>query len=234
MSELALSAQTRTLLGKGVKALRQEGKIPAILYGSKTKTRPLQVDYIVFEKLYKKAGESSLVDLSIDGKKPLKVIIHDVQRDPVTDSFEHVDFYQVDLKRKITTEIVLNFVGEAPAVKELGGVLVRSLDHVKVECLPEDLVHEITIDLSPLKSFEDIIYVKDLSLPDELTLLEKPDETVALVKPPRSEAELKELEEKAEEKIEEIEQVKKKEEEAAEEAPAEETDHPDQAKDISS
>ena len=216
MSELVLQAQTRKVLGKKVHTLRKEGKIPAILYGSKIKTHPLQLDYRTFETVYKQAGESSLVDLATESGKPVKVLIHAVQRNPLTERFEHVDLYQVDLKKKITADIELSFINESPAVKELGGVLVKSLDRIKVECLPEDLVHEIQVDLTPLKTFEDMIYVKDIAIPANITVVEKADETIALVKPPRSEDELKELDQVVEEKVEEVEKVEKKEKEAEE------------------
>lgn len=231
MSELVLQAQNRKVLGKKVHTLRKEGKIPAILYGSKIKTQPLQVDYAMFETVYRQAGESSLVDLVTEDGKPVKVLIHAVQRNPLTERFEHVDLYQVDLKKKITAEIELRFENESPAVKELGGVLVKSLDRVKVECLPEDLVHEIKVDLSPLKTFDDIIYVKDIVIPSGITFVEKVDETVALVKPPRSEDELKELDQEIEEKVEDVEKVEKKEKEAETEEPAGEPEPKEAKKD---
>ncbi|MDD5342639.1 MAG: 50S ribosomal protein L25 [Patescibacteria group bacterium] len=218
MPALSLQADARKVLGKSVNKLRHDGKIPGVLYGSRVKTKPIQLNYQEFEKLYAEAGESSLVDLSIDKSKPVKVIIHSVSRHPLTGKFEHVDFYQVDLKKKITAEIILNFVGESVAVKELGGVLVKSLDRVKVECLPSDLIHEIDIDISRLKTYEDIIHVKDIVVPPGITLLEDVEEPVALVKPPRSEAELEALDQTVEEKVEEVEVVKEAPKEEGEEA----------------
>lgn len=193
---LSLSTQARTETGKKVKDLRKQGKIPAVLYGHGLKNLNLSVPYNPFEKIYQQAGESSLVDLAVDNKKPVKVLIQAVQTDPVSDRFVHIDFYQVKMTEKITAEIKLKFIGEAPAVKELSGVLVTNLNYLKVRCFPQDLVHEIEVEVSSLKTFDDVIYIKDLKIPSKIEILEKTDEVVVTVIPPRSEEELKELEAK--------------------------------------
>jgi len=125
----------------------------------------------------------------------------------------------VKMTEKLRTEITLRFIGESAAVKELGGVLVKNLDHIKVETLPVDLVPEIPVDIARLKTFDDLIHVKDLAVPKGITVLDKEDEVVALVTPPRSEEELAALEKEAvDEKaaVESIEGVK--EEKGADEA----------------
>ncbi|MBU0706903.1 50S ribosomal protein L25 [Patescibacteria group bacterium] len=205
MSEYKLQSTTRKMLGKRVKALRKEGNLPAVLYGAGIKTRPIQTDLKVFEKLYEQTGESTLIDLTVDEEKPVKVIVHSAEKNPLTEEYEHVDFYQVDLKKKITTEIELLFIGESKAVKELGGVLIKSIDHVKVECLPNDLVHELKIDISKLNSFDDSLHIKDIELPAGIKILDKEDETVVNVKPPRTDEELEALDEKVEEVVEDVE-----------------------------
>lgn len=219
MEELILKAKTRDIRGKGNNKLRKSHALPAVVYGHAIKPASLAVDYVDFQKVYEKAGESSLVDLAIDGKKPVKAIIKDIQFDAKSGRIIHADFNQVTMTEKITTEVVLKFIGEAPAVKELSGVLVKNLDRVKISCLPADLVHEIEVDLGVLKTFDNIIYVKDLKIPGKIEILEKSDEAVVKVLPPRSEEELKALEEKPEEKVEEVEKVEKekKEEEGEEE-----------------
>lgn len=227
MENLLLSAKTRKALGNQVKSLRRKDLLPAVVYGHGFKSTPLIVEYRPFEKIYTAAGESSLVDLIIDKKEPVRVLIQDVQTDSITGRFLHVDFHQVKMTEKITTEVVLEFVGESKAVKELGGILVRNLDKVKIECLPKDLVHTIKVDISSLNTFEGMIRVVDLKLPSGIEIKDKPEEVIALVQPPRTEEELKELEEKPEEaKVEEVEKVEKKEEEvveAKEETPKEKT-----------
>lgn len=219
MNNLILKVQKRELVGRKVKDLREKNLIPAVVYGHGAKNQNVAVEYIPFEKLYREAGESSLVDLVIDNEKPVKILIQEVQADPLTGRFIHIDFRQVKMTEKITAEILLKFVGEAKAVKELGGILVKTADKIKVKCLPQDLVHEIEVDLSFLNTFEDFIHIKDLKIPAGLEVLGNPNEPVVNVIPPRSEEELKALEEKVEEKVEEVKVVaeEKKEEEAPEE-----------------
>lgn len=228
MSVLMIQAQPREVLGKKTKALRTSGTLPAVLYGHGVASRPLAVRGNDFLRLYRQAGESTLVDLIVDGEPPVKVIIQDVQRHPISGQPLHVDLHQVRMTEKIHTSIPLKFVGEAPAVKELGGVLFKNLDHLKVEALPGDLVHEIVVDISGLRTFEDIIHVSDLDFPKGISALDTGGDVICLITKPRSEKDLAELETAVEEKVEEVEGVKKEEvvteakEEAAEPTPAKE------------
>lgn len=198
---LSLKAKTREVKGKKVNLLRKQGKIPAVLYGHKIKPVNLVVDYSTFEKIFNQAGESTLVDLTIDDKKPVKVLIQDYQLEPATNQFIHVDFHQVRMDEKLHTEIALKFVGEALAVKESNGILVTNIDALEVECLPQDLVHEIEVDISSLKTFDDVIHVSDIKLPPKVMVLNVPADVVVLVQPPRTEEELKELEAKPKEEL---------------------------------
>lgn len=207
---LSLRANKRNIFGRKTKQLRKQKIIPAVVYGHNVKPQALSVPYLDFKKIYQQAGESSLINLIINNEKPIPVLIHDIQYHPLTDEIEHIDFYQIKADEKITIDIELKFIGEAPAVKELGGILVTPLSKIKVECLPKDLVHEIKIDISKLKTFEDIIRIRDLKPPAGIKFLASPDETVVLVKPPRTEEELKTLEEKPVEKIEEVKVIKEK------------------------
>jgi len=212
-----LNVKTRTVTGKGVKNLRKQNLIPAVIYGKDTPPKNLVVEYLPFSRLYEKAGENTIIDLKIDEESPVKVLIQDVQIDPLTGRFFHVDFHQIKMTEKIRVESLLKFVGEAPAVKELGGTLVKSIDKIEIECLPQDLVHEIEVDISSLKTFEDIIHIKDLKIPAGIKVLADANAAVATVEAPLTEEELKELEAKPEEKVEEVAVVEKekKEEEAA-------------------
>jgi len=202
-----LQAQTRTQMQKATKLLRAEGIIPAQVYGHGTEPRSVQVRALDFQKAYRSAGESTLVRLIVDGQEPLSVLIQQVQHHPLHEQIVHVDFYKVNLKEKTTAEIPLVFEGESKAVKELSGVLVKSLDHVEVECLPTDLVHELIVDISKLSTFEDAITVADIVVPSTITILTKLEEVVATVQPPISEAELKALDEKPVEAVETVEVV---------------------------
>lgn len=222
-----LEAKTRSVTGKKVRKLREQGMLPSVLYGHEIKTQPLQVKEHDFEKIFKKVGFSSLVDLQIDKNPPVKILIHHLQKDPISDKPLHADFYKVKMTEKIKTQIPLHFVGEAPAVKQLDGNLITNKDSLEVECLPDDLVGSIEVDISSLKTFEDKIKVSNLKVPEKITVLDDKEEIVALVEEPRSEEELKELEEevKEEEEVEKVEEVEKKpeeEEEKAEEKPTEE------------
>ncbi|RJR31692.1 50S ribosomal protein L25 [Candidatus Parcubacteria bacterium] len=193
MENLSLNVNSRTDLKKRVKKIREQGKIPAVLYGRKIKAKNLFVDYSPFAKLYQRAGESSLIDLVIDQGKPFKVLIQDVQRDPVKDTIIHVDFHQVKMDEKITATVPIKFVGDSAAVKNLGGTLVTNLDEIEIECLPGDLIHEIEVDISGLKTFNDLVHVKDFKLSDKVKILASPDDVVASITEPRSEEELKAL-----------------------------------------
>ncbi len=178
---MTLNAETRQEFGKRLKKIREAGKLPAVLYGHGIKNINLTLNYHDFEKVLNKISESDLIDLTIDENKPVKVLIHDIARDPVTNKFLHLDFYQVRMDEKITTQVELNFVGESPAVKELGGVLVKALDEVEIECLPGDLISKIDVELTSLKTFDDIVRVKDLSVPAKVTILTPTETTVVLV-----------------------------------------------------
>lgn len=200
-----LNAQIRNTFGKKNQALRKSGFIPAILYGHKTKNISLQIPHKDFEKVFEEAGQTTLVDLKIENENPKKVLIQEVQIDPISGDAIHTDLYQVKMTEKIKTDVPISAEGESAAVKDLEGSLILQKATVETETFPQDLIHEIKIDISSLKTFEDRILVSDLKVPETITILDNPDEVVAMVMPPRSEEELAELEEKVEEKVEEVE-----------------------------
>lgn len=215
---IVLNAQTRASLGRQVRALRRSGVIPTVLYGHNVPARALQVDAREFAKVYKQAGASTLVDLKVGDAAPIKVLVHEVTPHHLTLKPIHIDFYQVSMTEKLTAKIPLKFTGEAPAVKELGGVLVKNLQTVEVECLPHDLVHEIEVDISALKTFADHLTVASLKVPAGITLKDKPEEVIALVQAPKQEEEVVVAPSEAEAiaKIEKIAPEKKVEEEGEE------------------
>jgi len=196
MEVLSLEANARKVHGKKVKTLRTAGVVPAVVYGHGVGTRSIQLDGKAFGKVYAKTGASSLVDLTVDGEAPVKVLVHEVQHDPLRDEVTHVDFRQVNMKEKLDTDIVLKFVGEAPAIKTLGGILVRNMDAVSVRCLPGDLVHEIEVDLTGLKNFDDAIRVSDLKVPAGIEVMANPEDMIVIVTEPISEEELAALDTK--------------------------------------
>ena len=180
--------------------------MPGVLYGPKIKPLPLEIDLKEFEKIYKETGESTLISLEVaDLKRKYLVLIHDLEKDPVTEKIIHIDFYQPSLEEEVTAVVPIVFGGVSPAVKELGGTLVKNIHELEVKALPQNLPHEIKVDISKLKTFEDDILVKDVILPKEVKILKDPAESIALVTPPEKVEEelVKPIEEKAEEGKEE-------------------------------
>ena len=193
---LALKAEKREIVGKKVGTLRKKGFLPAVVYGPKVKALSLVVEKSHFATILKKAGESTVVDLHIEenGKDhTYGVLIHDVVKDALTGQLKHVDFYAVDMAKTVKAEIPLHFTGESPAVKELGGILIKILHEVEVEALPMDLPHEFTIDISGLKNLEDKIKIAHIPHGQKVKILADANETIALVEPPRSEVEVSSL-----------------------------------------
>ena len=178
---IKLEVKSRELVGKKVFKLREKGEIPAVLFGHGEKNSNLQLDGISFEKVYKEAGESTIIDLVVDGGKTVKTIISDVQYDPVKGKLTHVDFRIVKMDEKITAGIPLEFIGESKVVKEDGGSIIHNISEVEIECLPGDLIHEIVVDLSVLNTFDDVIMIKDLKIPAKVEILgHEPEDVVAL------------------------------------------------------
>ena len=215
---LELNAKIRETLGKKVKALRKKGIIPAVIYGAKTKSVSLEVDYNEFEKIYEIGGESTIIKLKVQNPKSKvgdskNVLIHDVSKDPVSDKFIHVDIYVVRMDKAITAEVHLVFEGESPAVETEEGTLIKNITEVEVEALPANLPSGIKVNISVLKTFDDLIKIKDLKVAEGVKILAEPEEVIASVVPPRSEEELVALEEKVEEEVEEVEKVGEDEEE---------------------
>lgn len=188
-----LNAQPRQEKGKKVKQLREKGMIPAVLYGQEMESRPIAVPSMDFERAYREAGESSLVILELE-EKPYNVLIHDIARDPIKDTPIHADFYAVRMDKTIRVSVPLAFVNESPAVKNEGGVLIKAVQELEVEALPANLPHELMIDLSLLTALESHLAVKDIAIPPNVKILADPGEVIAVVEAPRSEEELKALE----------------------------------------
>lgn len=173
-----LSAVKREI--KGEKS-RKEGLLPAVVYGAGGEPQSLSLVYNDFIKLYKEAGESSLIDFDLENADGGKVLIHDVQFDPVKGRAIHVDLRRIDMNKPITASVELRFVGESGVIKEAGGTLVKNFETVEIECLPKDLVNHFDIDLAVLKTFDDAVKVSDLALPSGVKILE-PEAHVIIAK----------------------------------------------------
>ena len=176
---LGLAVQKRNKEEKA-QSVRKGGAIPGVLYGPKVKPAILKVNGKEFQKVYEEAGESSLIQLeSSDGSRP--VLIREIQKDPLRGEIIHVDFYQPPLDEKTEVRVPLIFEGEAPAVRDLGGTLLKNIQEVDVRALPQHLPHEIVVDVSELATFEDKIVISDLMHDDRVEILRDSEEVVAQV-----------------------------------------------------
>lgn len=184
MEKFELKAVVRNL-AESPTAVRAQEMIPAELYGHNVENVHIAVSANEFEKVLRKAGESSIISLVIEGVGTRNVLIHDVQKHVVRSNPLHVDFYEVSMTEKLQTTVALEYTGESAAVKALYGTLVKVLDEIEVECLPGDLPHSLSVDISALNTFDDSIAVKDIVLPRGVTALTDADEVVAKVQPPR-------------------------------------------------
>jgi large subunit ribosomal protein L25 len=193
METLELQADVREVTGRKVKQLRREGLVPAVLYGNANMTL-LQVNAKILGKILEAGGSHQLVSLKINQRAPHLTLLRDIQRDPVKRNLLHVDFYAVKMDQKITASVPLVLEGEAPAVEE-GGVLSQSLNSIDVECLPNDLVNSIVVNVDGLVAINDSITVADLNVPSSIKLLAEPDAMVVKVQPPQVEEELEAIEE---------------------------------------
>ncbi len=173
--------------------LREEGLVPAVLYGPETDPLKVCVEDKTFRKAYQKAGESSILKLEVEGdKKEHIVLIKDYQVHPVTDQLLHIDFYQPIMSEKVEATVPVVFEGEAPVVKEKDGVLIKNISELQVSALPKELPSEIKIDVSGLKTFGDHITVGDISLGEGVEIKREKEDVVVSVSSPKTEEELKE------------------------------------------
>lgn len=175
-----LTAQTRTQFGRGVKEIRKNGLIPAELYGHGIKNEHISVTLKDFRKVFRAAGETSIIDLVVEGKKH-PVFIHDVMQDPITDEVISIDFYRVRMDEKLKIKVPLSFVGEAPGVKEKGGILVKSLSEIEVEGLPADIPHNIEVNVATLADIGSSFHVSELLVPAGIKVLAKPEFVIATI-----------------------------------------------------
>jgi large subunit ribosomal protein L25 len=209
-----LSLTVKQRKKKNLDSLRQQDLIPAVLYGPRMENQLVSVETKEFSRIYQEAGESSMIKLKLgEGKssQEFMVLIKDIQRDPVTDRIIHIDFYQPQLDQEIEATVNLVFDGVAPAVKELGGILVKNIPELEVVGLPQKLPSEIKVNVDQLKTFEDHILVKDLDLPEGVKPLREPEDVVVLVTRPMAEEKIVEEEEEV------VEEQKEKEDEETKE-----------------
>ncbi|HEY4494479.1 MAG TPA: 50S ribosomal protein L25 [Candidatus Paceibacterota bacterium] len=184
---ITLSVEKRDMKSN-VGTLRKKGIIPAVFYGPKEKNTPVSVSMSDFIKVWRKAGESSVILLK-ESENEHEALIHDIDVHPVTGVPRHVDFYVIEKGKKVKVKVPIEFEGTSPAVKDKGGILVKVLRELEIEASPKDLPHEIKIDISPLTELDSVIIVKDIKLPESVTLISLPGEIVASIAVAKEEVE---------------------------------------------
>jgi len=199
MSNLKIKAEKRKIQGRKVKKLREQGILPANIYGNKIKSQAIKVKKSDFSDIFKQAGETGLIDLMLEGKKR-PALIHNVQVDPVSDEVLHADFLQVDLKQKVTAQVPIYIVGESPAEKE-GGTVVQHIDEIEVEALPKDLPEKFEVNAVRLIEINSTFSVSDIKVDkSKIEIKNDPEQIIVKVEPPREEEEI--VEEVKEEEVE--------------------------------
>ncbi len=213
MEKVVLKAEKREVVGKQVRALRRQGKLPAVIYGRHIEPINVALDAHSASQILSKLTSSSLVTIEVDGKA-YPALVREKQRNFIKNTLLHVDFLAVSLTEKITTYVAIQLEGTAPAVKDFNAILVTSLTELEVECLPTDLPERIVVDISGLKEIGDGIYVRDLALSDKVEVLSDPDELIVVATAMAVEEEAAAEGEVAEPEV--IERGKKEEEEETE------------------
>lgn len=191
MDRIQLKAEPRTVLGKKVRALRQQGVVPANVYGHADSVA-VQLPVKESEHVLARAGKTQLISLELDGSDPTTVLVKDFQRHPIRGSLLHIDFYRVAMTQRMRVDVPLQFMGDAPAIKTHNASLLTAASTVSVESLPADFPETIEVDVSGLSELDSAVYVRDLQTPSGVTILADPDELLVKVLPPRVEVEVEE------------------------------------------
>ena len=201
MNNITLDAKVRKDTGRKVKRLRKEGILPANIFGKNIKSESIQVDLSQFSKVFKEAGETSIVEINLDGKK-LPVLIHNIQYDSVSELPIHSDFLQVNLKEKVVAHIPVELRGESSLEKQGLGTVVQYVNEIEVEALPGDLPEKYEIDLSLLTEIDQLVEVKDLKVDKtKVEIKEDLDKIIVKVEPPKKEEEVAPTEAPSEETV---------------------------------
>lgn len=201
MNKTVIKTDKRDLLGKKNNILREQGRVPAVVYGHGFKPQNLSVDLKEFNRVFHEVGHSKIINLEDSEGKDLSVLIHEVQMHPATNEPVHIDFYKVKMDEKIKANVPLHFVGESSAVYEKAGSFITNIEEVEIETLPANLPSNIEIDISILDDFDKSIHVSDLKIPEGVEILTDPETLIAKVEPPRSDEEMAELEEEVGEAV---------------------------------
>ena len=214
-----LTAHTREIRGKKVKTLRRQGITPVHVFGHGIEPEALQCDTIDLQQILAQAGTTGIVGLKVDkSRKKRNVMVREVQKEPRSGQLLHVDFYQIRMEEKLKVDVPIVLTGEAPALKLKENFLSHELDSLSVECLPDDIPNHIEVDVSILEEADQSIYVEDIVLGKEITVLNNPDQLIAKINVRHVEREIEVEEAEAAEEGE----VEAVEEESTEESSSEE------------
>lgn len=181
MEQIELKVTTRDILGKKVKALRRQGITSVHLFGHGIQSLSLQADTARLQHVLAQAGHTRLINLKLNDENPMLVLVREVQKNPLTGNLLHVDFYQAKMTEKLTVEIPIILIGEAPALKSKENALAHELETLTIECLPAHIPSRIEVDISSLTEPGQAIRVKDIQLGRELTILGEPEVVVARI-----------------------------------------------------
>lgn len=172
MADLSLDVRTRDQFGRHVTSLRRSGEVPAVLYGHARPPVALSANLRQLERLWRRAGRTHLIELRIDGGRPTRVLIKDLQTNPRTNQARHVDFFAVNLREKLTADVPVVITGTSPAVEEENiGMLQQVISTLKVESLPQDLPAQLSVDVSGLRELDQGVSVSEIELPHGVTLV---------------------------------------------------------------
>ncbi|MBN2147834.1 MAG: 50S ribosomal protein L25 [Anaerolineales bacterium] len=210
MEKIVLQAVRREVIGKQVRALRRDGKLPAVIYGRHIQPIPIVLDFREVTRSLSGVGASTLLEVQVDGQ-PFQTLVREKQRHPVIGGLIHIDFLAVSMDEKLRTTVAVELVGKSPAVEMFNAILVDGANELEIECLPQDLLDVIRVDVTGLKEIGDVIYVSDLKVGEGIEILSDPEMMIATVTAPEAE-EVVEVAAAAEEP-EMIERGKKEEEE---------------------
>jgi len=184
---LTLNVEKRSIVGK-LDAVRAKNLMPAVFYGPKEASTSISIPLADFKKVWKKAGESSVIILK-EGSNEHEALIHEVDVHPLSGEPRHADFYVIEKGKKVSVHVTLSYIGVSPAVKDKGGILVKVHREIEIEAAPRDLPQQLSVDISKLVEFSDVIHAKDIILPKGVDLKINPEEVVTSISEPREEKE---------------------------------------------
>ena len=193
MQQVKLEAQKREESGKGAaRGMRRAGNLPGVLYGRKNEVIPIQIDARGFQDFLHNYGENAFINLEIVDHGTENVMVKEIQRDPVSNQLLHTDLLRISMDEPITSAVPITLIGSAPGIQE-GGILEFPHRQLTLHCLPTLLPEEIEVDISGL-DIDDRLSVNDVSLPEDIEIIDDPNTRIVAVVPPRIEEEPEEEE----------------------------------------